>query len=211
MASTLLKSSQPQKWPKGHCLIFTSHSFCVFPLFGNNNFFFKQEAKRIVNKKPLTTLFRRHIVPCSRFDLVTSAAVLVFSSYQTRRAEDPNSSLLYLLWHHLLSIAFLIWAYPGTSAFLYIKLPQYLPIHSSGYTSVLWCEGVLEWKCFSQPEIWLMYFIAFHSSSQLHMRDTKWSPRGYSSVKKLPLPILCHDDSRDKLMFWRHTGNVLKS
>lgn len=55
------------------------------------------------------------------------------------------------------------------------------------------------WRSFgmkiSQPEIWLMYFIATHSSFQLHMRDTKRSPQGYSSVKELPLPVLCHDDS----------------
>lgn len=31
----------------------------------------------------LVTLFRRQILPCSRFDLVISATVLLFSSYQT--------------------------------------------------------------------------------------------------------------------------------
>lgn len=87
--------------------------------------FSKQVAKRIVNKNLLTTLFRRQIVPCSGFDLVTSATVLLFSSCQTWRAEAPSSSLLYLLWHHLLPIAFLMWTYPGTSAFLYIKLHVY--------------------------------------------------------------------------------------
>lgn len=159
----------------------------------------------------LVTLFRRQILPCSRFDLVISATVLLFSSYQTWRAEAPSSSLLYLLWHCLLSIAFLMWTYLGTLAFLYIKLLPCLSSHSSEHTPFLRHEGVLEWKYLSQPEIWLMYFIVTHSSSKLHTRDTKRSPRGYSSVKELPSPILCHDDSRDKLMFWQHTGNVLKN
>lgn len=158
----------------------------------------------------LVTLFRRQILPCSRFDLVISATVLLFSSYQTWRAEAPSSSLLYLLWHCLLS-CLLMRTHLGTLAFLYIKILPCLSSHSSGYTPFLRHERVSEWKYLSQPEIWLMYFIATHSSSKLHTRDTKRSPRGYSSVKELPSPILCHDDSRDKLMFWQHTGNVLKN
>lgn len=162
-------------------------------------------------QRNLVTLFRRQTVPCSRFELVILATVLLFSSYQTWKAEALNSSLLHLLWHHLLSIAFLMWAYPGTSSFLYIKLLPCLSSHSSGYTLMMRCEEVWEWKCLSQPEMWMMYLTATHSSSELHTRDTKWSPRGYTSVKKLPSWILCHDDSRDKLMFWQHTGNVLQS
>lgn len=166
---------------------------------------------QVREQRNLVTLFRRQILPCSRLDLVTSVTVLLCSSHQTWRAEAPSSSLLYLLCYHFLSISFMMWAYPGTPAFLYINLLPCLSSHSSGYNPMLRREGVSEWKYLSQPEIWLMYFIATHSSSQLHTGDTKWSPPGYSSVKKLPLPILCHDDSRDKLMFWQHTGNVLKS
>lgn len=66
-------------------------------------------------------------------------------------------------------------------------------------------RGVSEWKCLSQPEMWMMHFVATQSFTELHTRDTKWSPRSYSSVKKEPLPIVCHDDSRNKLMFWQHT------
>lgn len=84
---------------------------------------------------------------------------------------------------------------------MFIK-PQFR-IHSE---LLLRREGVSEWKCLSQPEMWMKYFVATQSFTELHTRDTKWSPRGYSSVKKLPSPILCHDDSRDKLMFWQDTA-----
>lgn len=130
----------------------------------------------------------------------------------TRHGEQkaPSSSLLYLLRHHLLPIAFFVRTYQELQHFFTACFLPCLSSHSPGYTPLLRDERVSEWKCLSQPEIWLMYFIAIPSSSKLHERY-KTKPQGYSSVKKLPLPILCHDDSGDKLMFWQHTGNVLKS